>query len=135
MTHASAALVGERGQGRASVGRMLDPLDEAVEFEPVDGVRDAGGVHLEPLPDLAERQPAGAREVEEHEHLEAGEGEPHRPEGCIDPTEQDLVGTHDRGDQRHARRRVGPSGLAPVPRRFVDRIEAEGLPACHGAEL
>ena len=105
--------------------------DEALLLQPVDGVGDAGRVHLEPGAHLAQGQGAGPAEQQQHQHLVAGEGQPERPHHGVDAGEVDLLGPEDRRDRRHAGRGLGPAVRLPLPARFGDRVEAEGAGGGH----
>ena len=98
--------------------------DEAVGFEPVDGVGDRGRMHLESVADLAQRQLALLREGEQGEHLEPAEVQADWRERRVDPAGKDLVCSSDGGGGGH---RVDgrPTGASPVGRRLVDRVEIQ----------
>ena len=65
----------EHGERRTPVGRVRFAGDEAVGFEPVDGVGDRGRMHLESVADLPQRQLALLGERQQGEHLEPAEVE------------------------------------------------------------
>ena len=121
----------DRAQRGAPVGGVWNAFDQAGLLEAVDGVGDAGGVHLEALTDPAERQATGAGEVQQHEHLEPGERQPERREGGIHPGEEYLVGAHDRRDQRHSWRGSVPACCAPVAVGLGDGVEGQRLTGRH----
>ena len=92
-----------------SVARVRLALDQAVAHEPVDGVRDARGVHLQARDRAGHRHPSLAGEAEQAQHLVPGERQPERLEGRVDAREHELLGADDRGDGGHA-----GSGIRPI---------------------
>ena len=91
----------EHGERRTPVGRVRFAGDEAVGFEPVDGVGDRRRMDLESVADLAQRQLALLREGEEGEDLETREVEAERRQCGVDPARQDLVCSSDGGGGGH----------------------------------
>jgi GNAT superfamily N-acetyltransferase len=77
---------------------------------------------LETFADTADRQLAAAAEEQQHQHLVAGESEVERLERGLDRSEDQLLGTHDRRDDRHARLGVVPPVSPPVVAGHFDRI-------------
>jgi hypothetical protein len=99
--------------------------DEPGRLEAVDGVRDAGLVHLQPRPDRAHRQRPTSAEEQQHEDLVAGEGHVEGLEHRLDPRQRDLVRAHEGGDRGHAVGGVAPAVLDPLPVRLGDRVRGE----------
>ena len=105
---------GQFGQRGPAVGGMGDPPDQALLLEPVDDVGDAGGVDHEPLPHLAERQRSPPGEQQEHQTFVAGKGEPKGPQGAVDGSQHDLLGTHDGRGGGHVVAGVGAPPSLPL---------------------
>jgi len=99
-------------------------------FESADDVRDTGGVHHQALADHPQRQGAAAAEGQQHQGLVAREGQLIRSQERVEFAEQNLLGTHDRGDRGHRRRRAEP-GL-PDPGGPVYRIKRQLKRLTHG---
>jgi hypothetical protein len=82
-------------------------------LEAVNQVGDAGSVNLQAITDLAERQRTAARQMQQHQRLIAGEREVEIGDDRVQAADQDLLGTHDRGDRAHRRRRLVAPALPP----------------------
>jgi hypothetical protein len=99
---------------------------QPLPLKAVDQVGDARRVHLEALPDLAERERPAAAEVEEHQRLVAGERQPVRSERLVQPREPDLLDAHHRGHRLHRRDVAGVEVRGPLAPRLLDRVKLEG---------
>ena len=118
----------------ALVDEALDALPAlAARFEAINGIGDAGGMHLQSAADLAERQLPLPGEQQEHQHLEPAEGEAERLEAGIDARHQDLVHPHHRRDEGHALCFGVPALVGPVARSLSNGVEGQWR-AGHGGE-
>jgi hypothetical protein len=111
-------------QHRPAVVGVRAAVDQARGLEPPDDRGHRRGVHLEPLPHLAERQRAARGEHQQHQRLVAREGQPVGLEDAVEPPDHQLLDAHQRGDGVH--RGDAVPVLAPLPGGLVDRVEREG---------
>jgi hypothetical protein len=125
--------VGEGGQDPAPVVRVRTPADVPGRHQPVDRIRDAGGVDHQPAADDLERQLAAAAEAEQDQHLVAGEGQLERLEHLVEAGQQDLLDTEDRRRRPHRRRRA--EALLPVRTGTLDRVERQPQRTDHAPTL
>ena len=121
---------GDLGEPAPAVGRVGPADHHLLPLQPVDDVRDAGGVHHQPLADQSEGQRTAAAEGEQDQRLVAGERQPVRPQQRVELAEQDLLRPHDRGDRGHRRRGTEPA--RPDLRRPVDRVKRQFKRLTHG---
>ena len=116
------------GEHRAAVVRVCAAHDEAGRLEPAHDRGDRRGVHLQPLPHLAERQRPARGEGQQHQRLVAREAQAVRLEERVQPPDHQLLDPHQRRDRVHRGHAV-PVG-APLAGRLVDGVEGKG----HGQE-
>src|SRR5215208_720477 len=122
----------DRRERRAPVAVVRAALDVAELLEPVDDAGHARAVDLEPVAHLPQRQRAGAREVQQHERLVAGEGELPRPQEIVEPGDEDLLRAHDARHGGHGGERRGSPARLPLPRGLLDRVERQRAHAQQG---
>jgi hypothetical protein len=103
-----------------------------VLLEPLHRVGHARRVHLQPLADLAHRQPTRATERQQAQHLVPCEGQAVRSQDRLDPTEQHLLHPHDRGHEGHPVGGFAPAVPHPVGASEFDRIDHRSLPSVPG---
>ena len=97
---------------------------EPVSREPPDDRGHRGGVHLEPLAHLAERQRAAGGEDQQHQRLVAREGQPVRLEDRVEPADHQLLDAHQRGHRVHRRHAVPARAPTAAPPRRSGRTAA-----------
>ncbi len=124
----------QRRQCCSAVRGVRHPLDQPVALEPVDGVGDAGRVHLKALAHLAQRQRSRAGERQQCQSFEPAEVQPQRPKNRVDPAKNDLVSPRDRRGCNHGIARH-PTMVIPVAPRFRDGVEVQSHGVYHMGEI
>ena len=105
--------------------------DEPVAGQPVDGVGDAGRMHLQAGDGAGHRHPPLACEAEQAQHLVPGERESEGPQGRVDAREQELLRPDDRRHGGHAGRGGFPAMGDPLALGFGDRVDRKTFGCCH----
>jgi hypothetical protein len=98
------------------------PFDQPALLQPPDGVGDRGRMDHQALAHLAHGHGSAPGEGEQAERLVRGEGQAEGLQGGLDPSQQQLLDPHDRGDGRHVVGVLGPPD-APLAVGFGNGVE------------